>query len=151
MGSVLQWFTLSYSLEYRNMKQRLVWTWSFLQVLLKTLHLAFHCIYMRLKFIIDPTARKRDLEEVTKSYDLPEEGLKYIEWRNEYTVSNFFYTWNMVHDFFITQLQDINKKAVLFSSAPNPSLYDPRTGDQQPMLSVVSALVPLVINFGSCT
>jgi len=151
MGSVLQCFTLSYSFEYKNMKQRLVWTWSFLQVLLKTLQLAFHCIYMRLKFIIDPTARKRDLEEVTKSYDLPEEGLKYIEWRNEYTVSNFFYTWNMVHDFFITQLQDLNKKAVLFSSAPNPMLHDPKTGSQMPLLSIAASAVPIVINFGSCT
>jgi len=106
---------------------------------------------MRLKFIIDPTARKRDLEQVTKSYDLPEEGLKYIEWRNEYTVSNFFYTWNMVHDFFITQLQDLNKKAVLFSSAPNPMLNDPKTGSQVPLLSVAASTVPIVINFGSCT
>ena len=39
---------------------------------------------------------------------------RYIEWRNEYTVSNFFYTWNMVHDFFITQLQDINKVGLGF-------------------------------------
>lgn len=133
------------------MKQGLVWTWSFLQVLLKTFQLSLHCLYMRLKFIIDPTARRRDLEQVTESYDLPQEGLKYIEWRNEYTVSKFFYTWNMVKDFFITQLQDINKKAVLFGPAPNPMLHDPLTGGESTLLSVAAATAPLVINFGSCT
>ena len=60
---------------------------------------------MRIRFMIDPSARKRDLEEVTESYNLPEEGLKYLDWRNEYTVSNFFYTWNMVKDYFRTSLQ----------------------------------------------
>jgi len=133
------------------MKAGIIWTWSFLQVLLKTFHLSLHCVYMRIKFIIDPKARKRDLEQVTESYDLPKEGLKYIEWRNEYTVSNFFYTWNMVKDFFITQLQDINKTAVLFSHAPNPKLHDPLTGGESSLLSVATATVPLVINFGSCT
>jgi len=106
---------------------------------------------MRIKFVIDPSARGRDLEEVTKSYDLPEEGLKYIQWRNEFTVSNFFYTWNMVQDYFITLLQDLNKKAVLYRPAPNPALQDPSTGEQKPMLSIVTSSVPLVINFGSCT
>ena len=72
---------------------------------MKTLQLSASCLVMRIRFIIDPSARKRDLEEVTESYNLPEEGLKYLKWRNEYTVSNFFYTWNMVKDFFITNLQ----------------------------------------------
>ena len=65
--------------------------------------------YMRLVFLVDPGARARDLEAVTRSYNLPAEGLKYIRWRNERTVSRFFYTWNMIHDHFLTQLQDINK------------------------------------------
>ena len=56
--------------------------------------------YMRLVFMMDPRARRRDLEAVTRSYNLPEEGLKYIKWRNERTVARFFYTWNMVQDFF---------------------------------------------------
>ena len=64
---------------------------------------------MRIQFLIDPSARKRDLEKITAGYNLPEEGLKYIAWRNEYTVSNFFYTWNMVYDDFVSQVQDINK------------------------------------------
>ena len=55
--------------------------------------------------MIDPSARKKDLEEVTKSYNLPAEGLKYLQWRNEYTVSKFFYTWKMIEDFFKTNLQ----------------------------------------------
>ena len=76
-----------------------------IQVLLKTIKLAIFCILMRIKFVIDPTARKRDLEEITESYNLPSEGLKYLEWRNEYTVSNFFYTWNMIVDFFKTNMQ----------------------------------------------
>jgi len=134
-----------------KMNQNIVWTWKCFQVFLKTLHLTMICAYMRIKFIIDPSARKKDLAEVTESYDLPKEGLKYIEWRNEYTVSKFFYTWKMVHDFFITQLQDINKTAVLYGSAPNPKLHDPKTGDQLPMLSIAASTVPLVINFGSCT
>ena len=65
--------------------------------------------YMRLVFMMDPGARCRDLEAVTESYNLPEEGLKYIQWRNERTVARFFYTWNMIKDHFKTQMQDINK------------------------------------------
>ena len=60
---------------------------------------------MRIKFLIDPSARKRDLEEITKSYNLPAEGFKYLQWRNEHTVSRFFYTWKMIDDFFKTNLQ----------------------------------------------
>ena len=60
---------------------------------------------MRIKFLIDPSARKRDLEEITRSYNLPPEGFKYLQWRNEYTVSKFFYTWKMIEDFFKTNLQ----------------------------------------------
>jgi len=134
-----------------NMKNTVVWVWSFLKVVLRTLHLVCICICMRLKFLVDKTAREKDLEEVTKSYDLPKEGLKYIEWRNAYTVSNFFYTWNMVKDFFITQLQDINKVASLYSPAPDPVLHHPVTGDKVPLLSVARPGQPLVINFGSCT
>ena len=66
---------------------------------------------MRIKFKIDPSARKRDLEEITKSYDLPADGFKYLQWRNEYTVSNFFYTWNMVEDFFLTNIQVYTSQA----------------------------------------
>ena len=66
-------------------------------------------VCMRLVFLVDPGARGRDLEAVTRSYNLPEKGLKYIKWRNERTVARFFYTWNMIHDHFVTQLQDINK------------------------------------------
>jgi len=64
---------------------------------------------MRCWFLIDKDARRKDLEQITAKYNFPEEGLKYIQWRNEYTVSNFFYTWHMIYDDFITQLQDINK------------------------------------------
>ena len=63
---------------------------------------------MRIKFMIDPSARRRDLEEITQSYNLPAEGLKYLQWRNEYTVSKFFYTWKMIEDFFKTNLQVVN-------------------------------------------
>jgi len=101
--------------------------------------------------MIDPSARRRDLEEITQSYNLPAEGLKYLQWRNEYTVSKFFYTWKMIEDFFKTNLQDINKTARLYSSAPNPSLQSPETGASEALLSVASPDLPLVINFGSCT
>ena len=66
-------------------------------------------VFMRVWFLVDPDARRRDLEKVTAAYNFPEEGLKYIRWRNEFTVSNFFYTWNMIHDYFVSRLQDINK------------------------------------------
>ena len=40
---------------------------------------------------------------VTKSYELDPAGKsKYLGWRNAETVSDFFYTWNMVEDFFVT-------------------------------------------------
>jgi len=107
--------------------------------------------YMRLVFLLDPGARARDLEAVTRSYNLPAEGLKYIRWRNERTVARFFYTWNMIHDHFITQLQDINKSAELYSAAPDPVLHQPGTGAQVRLLSVAARGQPLVINFGSCT
>ena len=93
--------------------------------------------YMRLVFLLDPGARARDLEAVTRSYNLPAEGLKYIRWRNERTVARFFYTWNMIHDHFITQLQDINK--VTFSTVGNISL--------SPSLSQLSCIVrPLTLS-----
>ena len=123
--------------------------------------------YMRLVFLVDPGARARDLEAVTRSYNLPAEGLKYIRWRNERTVSRFFYTWNMIHDHFITQLQDINKvtittakqgishpyfqSAELYGSAPDPVLHEAGTGARVRLLSVAARGRPLVINFGSCT
>ena len=44
-----------------------------------------------------------------------------------------------------------SQTAVLYGSAPNPKLHDPKTGDQLPMLSIAASTVPLVINFGSCT
>jgi hypothetical protein len=67
-------------------------------------------------------ARERDLIAVTASYDLPAEGLKYIEWRNARTVSKFFYTHRMVKDYFLTLLQDLNKvdKIVWTQTGPNP-------------------------------
>ena len=120
------------------------------QVLLKTIKLAFLCVLMRIKFMIDPSARKRDLEEITKSYNLPAEGFKYLQWRNEYTVSRFFYTWKMVEDFFITNVQvrwygrDVGSKTktelmlaghqqdrspLLLRSQPFPSLSTDRRGE----------------------
>ena len=85
-------------------------------------------------------------------------------------MSNFFYTWNMVQDFFITNLQDLNKvesqssmvvpsvllddvqTAVLGGAAPDPVLHHPTTGALVPLLSTAPSLTtPLVINFGSCT
>ena len=80
-----------------------------MQVVAGCVRLGLVSAYMRLVFLLDPGARARDLEAVTRSYNLPAEGLKYIRWRNERTVARFFYTWNMIHDHFITQLQDINK------------------------------------------
>merc|ERR1712226_47739 len=134
-----------------TMGSRLWWWWDLFLVLLKTLQLSFVCGLMRIKFLIDPSARKRDLEEITRSYNLPPEGFKYLQWRNEYTVSKFFYTWKMIEDFFKTNLQDINKTARLYCSAPNPSLQSALTGASQDLLSAASTDLPLVINFGSCT
>ena len=82
---------------------------TYVQVVAGCVRLGLVSAYMRLVFLVDPGARARDLEAVTRSYNLPAEGLKYIRWRNERTVARFFYTWNMIHDHFITQLQDINK------------------------------------------
>ena len=95
---------------------------------MKTLQLSVSCLVMRIRFIIDPSARKRDLEEVTESYNLPQEGLKYLKWRNEYTVSNFFYTWNMVKDFFITNLQ-VN--ILIVEDYPTMLMISPRISTKQ--------------------
>ena len=85
------------------------WWIKFAKVLWKSFNLILYSVYMRIWFYINPNARRQDLDKITAGYNFPEEGLKYIKWRNEYTVSNFFYTWNMIHDDFLTQLQDINK------------------------------------------
>jgi len=128
------------------------WWWiNFLKVLCGCMRLVLVSVCMRLVFLVDPGARGRDLEAVTRSYNLPEEGLKYIKWRNERTVARFFYTWNMIHDHFVTQLQDINKSANLYGSAPNPVLHEPGSGARVSLLSAASRGQPLVINFGSCT
>ena len=86
-----------------------VWLVKFTKVLWDCFKLTLFSIYMRLWFLVDPSARKRDLEKVTEGYKFPEEGLKYIKWRNADTVSNFFYTWNMIYDHFVSMMQDINK------------------------------------------
>merc|ERR1712055_992751 len=104
----------------------------------RTAWLILHCIYKRVLFLIDPEARAKDLEAVTATYDLTAEGMKYLEWRNPRTVSKFFYTSHMVTDYFITQLQDLNKLARAESPAPNPLLHDPVTGEQKSLLSVAS-------------
>jgi len=128
-----------------------LWWIKFLKVVAGCVRLSLVSAYMRLVFMMDPGARRRDLEAVTRSYNLPEEGLKYIRWRNERTVARFFYTWNMIQDHFKTQLQDINKSAKLYGPAPDPVLHEPGTGGRVRLLSVASRGRPLVINFGSCT
>jgi len=120
-------------------------------VLYRTFCLILLCIYKRIVFFLDPEARVKDLEAVTASYELHEDGLKYLKWRNAHTVSKFFYTHRMVHDYFVTQMQDINKSARLHEAAPNPNLYHAKTGEMLPMLSVATSGSPLVVNFGSCT
>lgn len=129
----------------------LAWTWGLLGVLYKTSWLVAHCVYKRVQFMLDPQARERDLELVTASYNLPEEGLKYLKWRNARTVSNFFYTRHMVVDYCVTLLQDLNKVATLHGPAPDPLLHEAATGKPVRLLSVATRGVPLVINFGSCT
>jgi len=132
----------------------LTWGLKLCRVLLRSVRLVVHCIIMRMWFLVDPGARERDLQAVTAAYNFPEEGLKHIQWRNAHTVSKFFYTFKMIHSYFVDQLQDINKTAVLYHPAPNPQLHDPKTGVQVSLLSVSpsgTAEEPLVINFGSCT
>merc|ERR1712179_92627 len=129
----------------------LAWTLGVLGVLYKTGWLALYCVYKRISFLFDPKGRERALEKVTASYDLPEEGLTYLAWRNARTVSNFFYTSHMVCDYFDTLMQDLNKQAELFEPAPNPILHHAHSQEGVSMLSVATKGVPLVVNFGSCT
>ena len=37
---------------------------------------------------------------------------RYLGWRNPRTVGQFFYTWRMVEDYYLTLLQDLNKEPV---------------------------------------
>jgi len=134
-----------------NTMRGLAWTVGVLGVLYKTWWLALYCVYKKISFLFDSKGRERDLEKVTASYDLPEEGLKYLEWRNARTVSNFFYTSHMVYDYFDTLMQDLNKEAGLYEPAPNPILHDPHSQEEVRLLTVASKGIPLVINFGSCT
>jgi len=129
----------------------LSWAGGVAGILYRTGCLILHCIYKQIVFAIYPEARAKDLEDVTASYDLHADGMKYLEWRNAKTVSKFFYTHHMVIDYFITQLQDLNKKAEPMSSAPNPVLHDAKSGDPVSLLSMATKGLPLVINFGSCT
>lgn len=127
------------------------WAWGLAGVLYKTGRLLLLCLYKRITFLADPEARARDLRQVTETYDLPAEGLKYLEWRNARTVSNFFYTSHMVSDYFRTLLQDLNKSAGLHEAAPNPLLHEAGSGRPVRLLSAATPGLPLVINFGSCT
>ena len=59
--------------------------------------------YKQIVFLIWPDERRKDLEQVTASYNLDDEGKKkFLFWRNHETVKNFFYTWNMISDHFYT-------------------------------------------------
>lgn len=121
-------------------------------LLYRTSLLIVKCLYMRIVFLVDPTARERDLKEVTEMYNLPQEGVdKYLGWRNPRTVSNFFYTSKMVSSFFYDQFQDLNKSASLNCFAPNPIVTDASTRREVNLIGQSSHRKPLVINFGSCT
>jgi len=101
--------------------------------------------FMRLKYWINPSTKKKDLEKLAISkngkYDPDPEDV----------TTNYLWTWKMISKRFKVLLQDINKTAYEFGPAPNPELHDPRTGEVKQLLSVATKSVPLVVNFGSCT
>jgi len=130
----------------------LTWWLGLVSILWKTAVLTFTSVWMRIRFWLDPAARARDLERVTAEYNFLDEGArKYLGWRNERTVANFFYTTHMITVYFATLLQDLNKRARLHGPAPDPLLLEAGTGRETPLVGEDSNHRPLVINFGSCT
>jgi len=129
------------------------WWINLLKVLGKVALMVVLTPVMRLRYWIDPSARKKDIDAMTKSgkFEITEDNRKYWMASDPNNLDEFMWTWKQISTMIKTEFQNLNKTAKLYSSSPNPELYDPESGDTKHLLSVAAKSVPLVVNFGSCT
>jgi len=128
------------------------WIKDFLMVVTKILGMMILSLVMRLRYWIDPEARKRDIEKMTKDgkYEVTEENKKYWHANDADNLTDFLFTTKQIKAAFQAMMQDINKTASIYSAAPNPEVFDSK-GNKKLLLSSAKNGVPLIINFGSCT
>jgi len=63
----------------------------------------------------------------------------------------FMYSWDMVYMQTRKNVRDILKDAQLGEKAPNPEIYDLKSGSYKKLLEFAKKGRPFVLNFGSCT
>jgi len=126
------------------------WWINLLKVIGKMVVVIVMSAFMRLKYWINPSARKRDMEKKWKNGQNIARNNKYAP-DPEDVAKNYLWSWKLIKKQFSVLMQDINKAAKEFGPAPNPELHDPLTGEVKQLLSVATKSVPLVVNFGSCT
>jgi len=128
------------------------WWKDFLMVMAKMIGMVLLSVVMRIKYWLDPEAKKRDLENMTKNkkFEVTDENRKYWLASDPDNMTDFLWTSKQLRSAFKAMMQDISKTASEFSAAPNPEIYDSE-GNKKLLLSCAKKGVPLIINFGSCT
>jgi len=129
------------------------WWIKLVKVLGKTGFITVLCVFMRIKYWINPASRKRDIENMQKQgkYEITEDNKKYWVSSDPDNLTNFLWTSKQIAAAFNVMWQDLNKTAGEFGPAPNPVVHDPDSGASLHLLDVAVPGQPLVINFGSCT
>ena len=66
---------------------------------------------MRVRYWLDPEARKRDMEKMTKNgkYEVTEENKKYWPGTDPDNMTNFLFTSKQIRSAYKAMMQDINK------------------------------------------
>jgi len=113
------------------------WWINLLKVIGKMVVVIVMSAFMRLKYWINPSARKRDMEKKWKNGQNIARNNKYAP-DPEDVAKNYLWSWKLIKKQFSVLMQDINKAAKEFGPAPNPELRDPLTGEVKQLLSVAT-------------
>ena len=87
------------------------WWINLLKILGKTGFLIVLCVFMRIKYWIDPSARKRDMGKMQAEgkYEITEDNKKYWVSSDPDNMTNFLWTWKQVSASWHAMWQDLNK------------------------------------------
>ena len=82
-----------------------------MKVLGKTVFITVLCVFMRIKYWINPASRKRDIENMQKQgkYEITEDNKKYWVSSDPDNLTNFLWTSKQIAAAFNVMWQDLNK------------------------------------------